>query len=1079
MNRILLNELNNNGLIEFVERPGIKFEIKSLIGKGASCVVYHAIASDNTEHLLKEYYPKNLELSRNDDGRIVVPEKEAIAFEQGLLRFQKGAEQQKVIRLSNESLKNFTCNVQGYYQANGTEYIDMTCFNGNTYDKVQEESLFNLVLRMKTLTQVVGNYHKAGLLHLDIKPENIYVRPANETVEDVMLFDFDSVTAMQDIVASKALSCTKSWAASEQLLPAKRKSICPATDLFAIGEIIFAQIFGRHSTNAERRTFVTKYNYDYDATIFKNVNPKVFSILDDLLSHTICGVVEKRYQTADELVEKLEELIKIANPKEPYLKSSLPAVQNFFIGRDDEIKRIHQMLNVNNILFLNGIGGIGKSELAKNYALQYKDEYDAIIFAPYVSDVNMLLQDDNTIPLFNFAQYPEEKPEEYCTRKLRKLQELCDARTLFIVDNLDREDDADLNKLLNLGCKLLVTTRMDFSEYGYGQVLNLDVLSERKKIRDIFDEYYTKELNQEEQECVEEIIDFVAGHTMTVELLAKQMMAGRVKPNKMLAKLQEGGISESGKEKVRVGKDGILSAQSAYAHIQTLFDLSELEEKGKYVLANLSLIPYTGISTELFYDWCKLEDYEAINRLVVEGWIRLDGDKDYISLHPVIRDVVVNILTNTYISVDDFVQNALEYCDDISLELQVVYSEIITQLLKMNYVSNCTGDFLSNVPISLWKYGNRNLMVDSIEKALLIRSKLYGSNHKKVADTLHSQGILYREFGDLIVAEEKYKAAIEILINLEDDVTEELAQLYNDLGSLYGDMDECAKCESYYKKALYTFEKCTSDVRKYIASVHSNLGAYYIGVNNFIKAKEALNISLDMSKQLYGDTNNEIAVVYNNIGGLHLECGEYEVAKEYFLRALDIRMGIFGECHADTLITMNNIGSIFYHLGNYDDAETSWKKSLNITIELYGEDDIRNALLYNNLGTVYLKKYMYLEAEIAFKKSLKIFYLMYGRYNGSVPTILMNLGNLYAECHKLKKSDKCHRIAFKIYKAIFDTPHTSIARSLYNIGCLRIKQNNIDDAKKLLEEALEMYTEIYGESHPDIIKTKIKLSELN
>ena len=119
-----------NGAITFSERSGVQFEIKEEIGRGASCVV------------LKEYYPKHLKLRRDCSGNIIVPDDKADAFKQGLDRFRDGCEQQKSIRLSNEGLKNFTCNVQGYYQANSTKYIDMTCFNGRPYRRKKNEVLF-------------------------------------------------------------------------------------------------------------------------------------------------------------------------------------------------------------------------------------------------------------------------------------------------------------------------------------------------------------------------------------------------------------------------------------------------------------------------------------------------------------------------------------------------------------------------------------------------------------------------------------------------------------------------------------------------------------------------------------------------------------------------------------------------------------------------------------------------------------------------------------------------------------------------------------------------------------------------
>ena len=70
MNRTLLNEQNSSRIITFVERPGIEFRISEEVGRGASCIVYHAVSSDYTEHLLKEYYPKYLDLNRDSSGRI-------------------------------------------------------------------------------------------------------------------------------------------------------------------------------------------------------------------------------------------------------------------------------------------------------------------------------------------------------------------------------------------------------------------------------------------------------------------------------------------------------------------------------------------------------------------------------------------------------------------------------------------------------------------------------------------------------------------------------------------------------------------------------------------------------------------------------------------------------------------------------------------------------------------------------------------------------------------------------------------------------------------------------------------------
>ena len=904
---------------------GREYTIQKTIGHGASCFVYHAICKDLTEHIIKEFNPRNIAMYRESDGELCLEsEDDRDEFEAGLVRFREGHTKQRELRLDSD-LKNSTSNVQGIYEANGTEYIDMTCFAGDSYEKVNEKSVYDLLRRMKALAQVIGNYHKAGLLHLDIKPENIFTLP--ETCEMVMLFDFDSVVSKENVAVGGARSYTLSWAAPEQTNPLKRKNICEATDVFAVGEMIFYQLMDKkcHSTTEERLSFA-EYNFDHKLPIFENLNPKVFPMLEELLHRTICVSIKERYQSTDDLIAKLDEIIAIADPKAPYLKSSLPAVQDFFVGRENEIEEIHRKLSENRILFLNGIGGIGKSELAKHYADTYRAKYDTIIFAPYFSDVNMLLQDDMALPLHNFSRYPEEKPEEYCARKLRKLQELCGERTLFIVDNLDREDDPDLSKLLDLECQLLITTRMDFSDYGYGQQLYLDALYNRNSILEIFHKYYTKPLTEEETACVEQIIDLVAGHTMTVELLAKQMMAGRVKPDQMLAKLQDGGISESGKEKVRSSKDGVLSTRSAYNHIQTLFDLSELDKDEQYVLANLALIPHTGISIELFHNWCGLKDYDSVNRLVVEGWVRLDKEKDFVSLHPLVLDIWHDIVHIEDITIflsrftenltdDDTGEVILQVCtfsfaNTIASILLVLFQK--KQLIPTEEAIHCLG----RIGDFFFEQG----LYDFAEQSYCAQQEFYKTLNLTDAYLAlviyNSLALLYDKQGELFGKRELSEKALcyhkECLLIAEDpqnNMTEYISRVYGNIGSVYHTLKDYVNAENYYKKAL-------EHSNRY--SFCNNLGVLYDNQGHYIKALEMHQEAMKRAVE-HNEPELVIALIEHNMAVSYKKLGEFTEAAAHCEKALHIReKNLASGVSYDLAISKSVLGQIYVELGDPD-----------------------------------------------------------------------------------------------------------------------------------------------------------------
>ncbi len=877
-----------------IEIKGIDghYTIKSVVGYGSSCVVYSTefcnLNEKKTEHLLKEFNPKRINLDRKDGALVPVHKEQIVLFEELRERFKKGFEKQSELRKIPE-LKNYTANIQNIYEDYETIYIDMTETAGRSYKDVNEKSIFDLAQRIKVLAEVIGNYHKQGYLHLDIKPGNIFVRPEDETCQDVLLFDFDSLVPFTEengtcvIGKEVAVSYTTDYAPIELLSASRRNRIGKQTDIYEIGEVFFEKLMGRHSNALEHNGWA-KYDYDWDSDIFKNINPKVKPLLDELFHKTLCSTASERFATTNELVTCLEKIIKIADPKAPYLKTSLPQNLAFFTGREAEIKTIHEKLKENDLVFLSGVGGIGKTELAKNYAHKYKDCYDAIIFAPFVSDVQMMILDDKNVPIYNFFQYPAEEPQEYFARKMRKLKELCDKGTLIIVDNLDTIENDDYKELFELGCKMLVTTRIDFSEiYSGAEYINIGELSNPF---DVFNEYYEKPLSDEQQKCVEEIIDIVCGHTMTVELLAKQMKAGRVKPEKMLEKLKNGGISESGKEKVGTIKDGNVAMQSTYDHIQKLFDLSGLSEDEQYILANLSLIPFTGVSTELFYEWCELETYDTINNLIAEGWIRHDKEKDYISLHPLISELRLCRVIDTSVfktfmeSYVNHLRNRALSSETHHLDDNKININVLRIIEKYNFIESVFSVFLGEISgyLCLIHQFDLALLASKINEKIV--NQYYSLDVRAVTasmvNTAFIKACFGAETGNKNVMEEAikiYLVAIENHKSFDEtkypDNYDDIAQLYNYAGSAYEDLDDIVNARIMFVSGIEMYsqrkELVVQDYES-LAMLYNNLGNTYKGdeaVQYYLKAQNYHKEIGTMSRS-YAITLYHLAELYSN-----------------------------------------------------------------------------------------------------------------------------------------------------------------------------------------------------------------------
>ena len=164
----------------------------------------------------------------------------------------------------------------------------------------------------------------------------------------------------------------------------------------------------------------------------------------------------------------LDALIPLSDIDAIYLVDSFQYHTACFIGRESEIDKMHYIMEKNQLLFLSGIGGIGKTELAKQYANRYRNEYNTIIFAVFNKDIVSLVNDEI---LINHIEKDEKESDiDYFKRKIEILKQIVTDKDLIMIDNFDVDSDERLETLFCCPCKFIVTSRMDFRDYNYPQI---------------------------------------------------------------------------------------------------------------------------------------------------------------------------------------------------------------------------------------------------------------------------------------------------------------------------------------------------------------------------------------------------------------------------------------------------------------------------------------------------------------------------------------------------------------------------------------------------------------------------------
>ena len=624
-----------------------RYVIAEEIGRGGSCIVYNGFYRDRIgeRHLvkIKECYPYRLEIER-DAGENLTPD---LSCKQTFL-----AEKQKFLEAyrKNTALKttlglvNSTANATNIYEYHNTCYVVMTEIEGRDYRSEADENLQSLFLHLRTLVRIVKKYHDCGMLHLDITPENVLLIP--ETKEQMVLFDFDSMVRKEKIQTqpnSWTFSVSDGYAAPE-LVRGKCSKICEATDVYAIGAIAFYKLFGRTPNAMDSAVGAI---YDFSGMKWKDARyqPVLFRLMQEFFHRTLAATVRRRYASVDEVLEILEKLIRESDVERVFLYHGFAYNTANFVGRENELRQIETIFSSGQqVLFLSGMGGIGKTELAKRYAYLYGEEYRTIVFVPYQeSIVQTVCGEDIHIHNVHREQSEEglETEEEYFERKLKILKEQTTKDNLIILDNFDVEEDEDLERFLECPCRFLITTREDFRDYDFCQI-DVQQMEDINDVEALFAVYNPRSYEEEERGQIREILKLVEYHTMTVELIAKYLREAEEEPYVLLEKMRMiEGITGTEEVSVKHRKDRKMQNQKVQEHLQALFDLSGFSNVQLELMQSLSLLGYVRIARETFLSYVPFAGAkEALDKLIRLGWVEHNKKTDKISLHQIILDLV-------------------------------------------------------------------------------------------------------------------------------------------------------------------------------------------------------------------------------------------------------------------------------------------------------------------------------------------------------------------------------------------------------------------------------------------------------
>ena len=633
---------------------------------------------------------------------------------------------------------------------------------------------------------------------------------------------------------------------------------------------------------------------------------------------------ERIAELAEEIRNVIGEINKDTKAIEPYAVTeellSTPNIipKSIFCGREDVLEEIHNRFqNSGNVLFLYGIGGIGKTQIAKQYAKMHKNDYDTIIYATYNGSIKDEIMAETPFTIepavnrYTLSDGTKESDEAFFNRKLEKIQKISTERTLIILDNFDVEEDENLPLLMNGRYRLLITTRFDFSRFY--PTVRINPIVSMESLKEIFMKNYQGYDVEEDDPNLVDLIELVNRHTYTIELLAQHMENSGQTPGDMIAALKERGIT-SLDEEIR---NSDMKAQIAYKNLLKMFEIFSLNEEERQILMYLSLMPTEGVDVKNFKKWADLKSTKILKNLENRSWIIRNTDG--IAVHPIISEVIKHEIPATEDNCFDFINRFSESISEThSWHYKKIdkdkYSAIVKRLLSIFKVISPKTESLYNNSEALLSFA-----VDP-EYAVRLAERLY-------------------EYYHAIYPKESY----------------EVGRAAFKLGWVYAYNLYISNAVNHALNWLSKADRILSNVNLITTEMMSNLTQTKVNLakmhlilfemnkkqEDYLMAKGYAEFNVKYSLNIYrpGDPQyGKLAGAYWQLADVLLTGGELENALENIEKSLDILISLNTEDDSDSMHALNRKAAILYAMGQYREAKLLAHKSAVGYAEYFGEN---------------------------------------------------------------------------------------------------------------------------------------------
>jgi len=623
------------------------------------------------------------------------------------------------------------------------------------------------------------------------------------------------------------------------------------------------------------------------------------------------------------------------------------------VGREESLLKVREQLekgkrtSIGHTAAFQGIGGLGKTQLAVEYAHRYKDLYPkGVIWIDADCEI-----DPQLIAVAKQAKWisPESKPSDILDMAKHRLTHWSECLVIF--DNVEHHNRIqEYLPAVDAEPHLLVTSRITIPHFHPVDILLLDSASSLELLR-IESGRDFDALSPGEKEAAQAVADKLEGLPLAIEIAGAYLAHISTCSFCEYQTLLEANLKEA------LSGHMLSSCTRHECDLFATLKISEPVLKEAPLLKEIiDILAWSGsafMGVSLLAALLDKKEVELITPLNLGATLKIlqksENGKRY-DLHRLVRKVhqEQNPIDKMSEWVDRvcgrlgkwFEDRGEEFLNLPEFEAELDHlKEWLKHAQPLFPLHAARLTWLQAYPPLHWgKYNESHKLVQSAF-SILDKIEEAGMDLKLKADILNDLGSTSASLGNYPDALNFSRQALAIRLNLFKENHPDTADSYNNIGITLDKIGKNDEALESHEKALSIKLQVLGEQHPDTAISYGNIGSTLDKIGNHKEALENEKKALAIQLKVLGELHPNSATSYNNIGITLVEMGKHVEALESYEKALAIQLQVLGELHPNTATSYNNIGSVLYKLGKYVEALQYVEKTLAIRLQLLGELD--------------------------------------------------------------------------------------------------------------------------------------------